>query len=293
MNSPTRRTFLQAAAAGAIGASMTFAQATKQSQPKLKKALKYASIVPGNTPLEKFELIKPFGFVGVEIDSPNNLDRDAILKAANDTGMKVHGIIDSVHWKQRFSDPDENVRKQAGEALATALRDGKFLGATTCLVVPGKVSKDDSESFEKVWSRSHDEIRKAIPLAQETGVKIAIEVVWNDFITKPEQFVKYIDEFNSEWVGGYMDMSNMIKFGVPSADWVRALGKRMLKFDFKGYNNETHKWVKIGDGSEDWPEVLKALDEVGYHDWATAEVPIPTREELKDVSDRMDKALGL
>ena len=79
---------------------------------------------------------------------------------------------------------------------------------------------------------------KAIPLAEDAGVKIAIEVVWNDFITKPEQLVKYVDQFKTPTVGAYFDISNMIKYGVPPADWIRKLGKRMLKFDFKGYHGK-------------------------------------------------------
>jgi len=136
-------------------------------------------------------------------------------------------------------------------------------------------------------------VRKAIPEAKAAGVKIAIEVVWNDFLTTPEQLVKYVDAFQDPTVGAYFDISNMIKYGVPPADWIRALGPRMLKFDFKGYNNDTHKWVKIGEGTEDWPEVLKALDEVGYKGWATSEVALPTKDEIKDVSQRMDRVLGL
>jgi hexulose-6-phosphate isomerase len=84
----------------------------------------------------------------------------------------------------------------------------------------------------------------------------------------------------------------MIKYGVPPADWIRALGKRMLKFDFKGYSHKK-QWVPIGEGDEDWPEILKALDEIGYHGWATAEVAGGGREELKDVADRMNRCLGL
>jgi L-ribulose-5-phosphate 3-epimerase len=159
-------------------------------------------------------------------------------------------------------------------------------------VVPGRVANAETENYEQVWERSHAQIKKAIPVAEENGVKIAIEVVWNNFITKPEELVKYVDEFKSPWVGAYFDVSNMIKFGVPPADWIRTLGKRMLKFDFKGYSNEK-QWVKIGDGDENWPEVLKALEEIGYRSWATAEVGAGTKEELEDISARMKKSLGI
>ncbi len=104
--------------------------------------------------------------------------------------------------------------------------------------------------------------------------------------------MKYVDEFQDPAVGAYFDISNMIKYGVPPADWIRALGPRMLKFDFKGYSHQ-NKWVKIGEGDENWPEVRKALAEVKYDGWATSEVNGGGREHLQDVAARMDKVLGL
>ena len=97
----------------------------------------------------------------------------------------------------------------------------------------------------------------------------------------------------SSWVAAYFDCSNMLKYGVPSAEWIRLLGpKRLAKFDFKGYSHK-NSWCKIGEGDENWPEVLKALGEIGYDGWATSEVGGGGEEVLKDVVARMNKVLGL
>ena len=250
----------------------TTAATASTSAVKLKKAVKFGMIQGGNSVREKLELIKSLGFQGVEFDSPSGVNKDEAVKAQAETGVKIHGVIDSVHWKQRLSDPDPAVRAKGLAALNGAIADAKLFGADTVLLVPGKVTNPETENFEQVWQRSQEEIRKAIPVAQQAGVKIAIEVVWNDFLTKPEQLVKYVDEFKAPAVvGAYFDVSNMIKYGVAPADWIRALGARMFKFDFKGYSKEKG-WVAIGEGDENWPEVLKALAQVGYSGWATSEV---------------------
>ncbi|MBL8859886.1 MAG: sugar phosphate isomerase/epimerase [Planctomycetes bacterium] len=245
----------------------------------------------GETVLEKFALAKKLGFAGVEINSPSTLARAEVLAAAKQTGLTIHGVVNSVHWVKRFSDPNTAVREEAGRILRGAIDDAHAYGATTVLLVPGAVRDPERENFEQAWSRSQDEIARVLPYAKEKGVKIAIEVVWNDFITTPEQLVKYIDEFKHPNIGAYFDCSNMLKYGVSSADWIRALGPRLLKFDFKGFSKEKG-WVPIGEGDEDWPEVLKALAEIGYDGWATAEVAPGDRAHLADVKLRMNRVLG-
>jgi hexulose-6-phosphate isomerase len=242
---------------------------------------------------DKFNLVKSLGFQGVEIDSPGGVNREEAVAAKKKTGVEIHGVIDSVHWDKRLSDPDPAVREIGLKALKTAIDDCKFYGATTVLLVPGKVGNEKTENYQQCWDRSAAEVRKAIPWAKDAGVKIAIETVWNNFITKPEQMIQYVDQFGTPTVGTYFDISNMIKFGVPPADWIRALGPRLLKFDFKGYS-KSKGWCGIGEGDENWPDVLKALKEVNYQgEFATAEVDGGGAKTLKDISQRMDRILGL
>lgn len=284
-----RRGFLQATATSLLAAGSI---AAARSKVHLKKAVKFA-MIEGGSILAKFELAKQCGFLGVEADSPSGLNRDEMVQARDKTGIVIHGVIDSVHWNQRLSHPNPDVRAKGLAALKTALNDSKLYGADTCLLVPGAVRDKQNENFDQCWERSTAEIKKVLPLAEQLGVKIAIEVVWNDFLTTPEMLIKYIDQFQSPWIGAYFDCSNMLKYGVPSAEWIRRLGKRMLKFDFKGYNIEKKAWVPIGEGSENWPEILKACEEVGYHTWATAEVKGGGEAWLREVSRKMDQILEL
>ncbi|HJZ92767.1 MAG TPA: sugar phosphate isomerase/epimerase family protein [Gemmataceae bacterium] len=291
-----RRTFLSTSASLLAGSALL----ADDAKPKLKKAVKYGMIGPGKTVKDKFELIKSIGFLGVEIDSPSSLNLDEANAAQKDTGIKIHGVIDSVHWNSThaLSHPDEKVRAKGLEALLKAIEDAEKVGADTVLLVPGVVreetfnGKKEKVTYEQCYERSQAEVKKAIPAAEKAKVRVAIEVVWNNFITKPEQLVQYVDDFKSEWVGAYFDCSNMIKYGVAPADWIRKLGKRMLKFDFKGYS-KSKQWVGVGEGDEDWPEILKALAEVGYNGWATAELGRLDEKALRELSAKMDDILGL
>ena len=308
-----RREFLRLCGAGAALAPFAMLPASSQARAAVeqdgsgklypvKLALKYDMIGIKVSVEHRFSLIKRIGFEGVEMNSPDKVDRDEVVRARDKTGIVIHGVVDSIHWQKRLSDPDPAVRAEGQAGLQTAIKDCNHYGGTTVLLVPGKVSNKETENFEQVWERSTAEVKKAIPLADKLGVKIAIEVVWNDFITRPEQLIEYVDQFQTPTVGAYFDSSNMLRYGVPSATWIRKLGKRMLKFDLKGFdyaryakkeNPKENPWVPIGEGTENWPEILKALDEVGYRDFATAEVAGGGEKELTDILERMRRIFTL
>lgn len=292
LTSLPRRDFLKStlAVSAAVALPIQLVLADEAKKPKLRMAVKYGMIKHDGSIEDKFNLIKKLGLQGVEVDSPSGLNKAEAKAAAEKTGIVIHGVIDSVHWRDTLSSSDADVRAKGLAALNGAIEDAAFFGCDTVLLVPGVV-KDDV-TFEQCYERSQAEIKKALPLAEKHKVKICIETVWNNFITKPEHLISFVDDLKSPWAGAYFDCSNMLKYGVSSAEWIRKLGKRLVKFDFKGYSHK-NSWCKIGEGDEDWPEVLKALGEIGYDGWATSEVGGGGEKELADITARMKKVLGL
>jgi L-ribulose-5-phosphate 3-epimerase len=285
-----RRTFFRttgaaiAAVAGAMPAASPAAEPTKN---RWKKAFMLGGLTKGS-PLPTFQLLKEAGFEGVELISPNQLDRQEVLKARDETGLVIHGVSGARHWQDPLSDPDPQVVERGIAAIRQEFEDCKAYGGTTVLVVPAVVSK--RVGYRDAYKRSQENIRKLIPDAEKHGIKIAIEEVWNKFLLSPVEFARYIDEFESPWVGAYFDVGNVVEYGFPQ-EWIRELGKRILKIHIKEYAKAKRFNYSLGDGEIDWAAVRNALAEVGYGGWITAEVGLGNLEAMKDVVQRMHRLL--
>ena len=307
-----RRSFLRltgagiaaAGMAGAVGftgpnrATAAASHVRKSTPVLLKKAVKFDMIDEPLSVLEKFRLLQELGFDGVELSSPNDLDNAEVIDARDATGLPIHGVVDSVHWNKTLSDPDAAVRAEGLDGLETALRDAKAYGGSTVLLVPAVVTEE--VGYDEAYVRSQAEIRKVLPLSQELGVRIAIENVWNRFLLSPLETARYIDEFESPWIGAYFDVGNVVNFGWPE-HWIRILGPRIMKLDIKEYSREARDRegpsagfrVPLGEGSVRWPAVLQALADVGFEGWATAEVRGGDRARLEEIAGRMNRILAL
>jgi hexulose-6-phosphate isomerase len=232
-----------------------------------------------------FERLKAAGFEGVELLSPNGLDRAEVLKARDETGIVIHGVSGSRHWQDTLSDPDPAVVERGLEAIRKEIDDCKAYGGTTVLVVPGVVTP--KVSYQEAWDRSQKAIRTLIPQAEKAGITLAIEEVWNRFLVSPLEFARYVDEFQSPAVGAYFDVGNVVEFGYPQ-EWIRTLGKRIVKIHIKEYAKPKRFDYLLTEGKEiDWPAVRRALEDVGYEGWITAEVP------LKDPADIVARMKGI
>ncbi len=122
---PSRRTFLNRTVAAtllgpaaALSTSPPLAADEAKAYPRLRKAVKFGMIDIKGSVLAKFELIKSLGFEGVELDSPSGVNRDEALAAKRKTGIDIHGVVDSIHWDVRLSDPDAAVRAKGLQGRA-------------------------------------------------------------------------------------------------------------------------------------------------------------------------------
>lgn len=287
-----RRRFLAttAAALGAAASGATLNPANAASGATIRKALVLSMIKSGASVAEKFAIAREAGFAGVEV-YPIESERgiEDTKNAIERTGLIVHSIMNQTHWKYPLSSADPEVVKTSLKGLETSLRTAKALGAEVVLLVPGVVTPEIP--YEDCFERSTRAIKTILPLAEELGIVIAVENVWNRWLLSPVEFRDFVDQFQSEYLQAYFDVGNIVEYGYPE-QWIRHLGSRIKKLHVKGYDRRKRAWSNLLDGTIDWKAVRGALDEIEYDGWMTAELGGGDAEYLADISRRMDKIIA-
>jgi hexulose-6-phosphate isomerase len=297
-----RRGFL--AASAVAGAGMMLGGRLHAAEPEFATTLHKSLIgLPSEATLKSW---KAAGFEGMETSgqeawgkSPAEAAKDRAM--ADKLGMRIHSVL--FGWAN-FNDP----AKIAGdvENVKTAIRAAEGFGADAVLLVPcriggmampepwefdiefdektghvGKVVAGDNAKYQAyigAHNQATDATRKAvaqlIPVAEETGVVIALENVWNNLWVKPAISKNLVASFDSPSVQAYFDIGNHVKYAPPE-EWIRTLGKLIVKCHVKDFklkpDGHGGDFVDIRDGSVDWPLVRRELDKIGYGGWMTIE----------------------
>ena len=247
--------------------------------------------------VDRLKMAKAAGFDGVDFDQAGSFTEQEARDAVKESGVFVHNAINHTHWKIRLTSPDASERAKSRENVEHCIRLSHAAGGNGVLIVVGRAS-DGTES--EVLKRCGAEIRKMIPLAASLGQPILIENVWNGMMydhdgdgnQSAQRFVDFVDSFNSRWVGMYYDIGNHWKYGNPG-EWIRAFGHRCVKLDVKGYSRAEGKFTEIGEGDLPWDEVRKALAEIQFTGWATAEVTGGNVDRLTVIRKQMEHVFGL
>ncbi len=283
-NSISRRTFVKAAGAAAVTASVLPGAkpvAAGAFTGKIKKAILYGMIKEDLSVMDKFKLLKDLGFDGLESSMGDKVDPAEMVKASEATGLPIHDVV-----------------RGGVDGIDEAVDRAALYGAGSVLVVAGRVN--ETMPYAKNYEITQAKIRAAIPHAAEKKVRLLVENVWNNFLISPLEMARYVDEFESEWVGAYFDCGNVARYGWPE-HWIPVLGKRIGRLHIKPYSRKKQfdegTWkgfnVLLGEGDIDWKAVRRELAAIKYTGWATAEVPGGDRKKLADIAERMDRVLDL
>jgi hexulose-6-phosphate isomerase len=252
----------------------------------MKKSINVWAFPQNLSTKELFQLAKEAGLDGVEViigekaNPPYTLslsiseeEAKEFRKEAEKAGIMLGTTLPGFHWQVRLTSPDPAMREKSIELTKICLRINRWLGADVLLLVPGTVSPE--EPYDVAIERAREGIKQLIDEAEKNKVYIGVENVWNKMFMSPLEMRDFIDSFQNEWVGAYFDVGNVLNFGFPE-QWIRILGKRIKAVhvkDFRLSAGNIHGFVNLLEGDVNWPEVSKALKEINYQGFITAELP--------------------
>ena len=258
----------------------------------LLKTLNAFSLPGGLTgeldPLEAIRMARENGYEALELcvsqDGPFGLDlseaRGREIRAeAEAQGIALPSIASGLYWSRSLGDADAGARAQAEEDLRAMIRIASWIGARTLLIIPGAVDvfflpERAAQPHDEVLRNAEAGLRAVLPFAEEQGVRLGIENVWNRLFLTATELRDFIDRIGSPMLGSYFDVGNALPFGYPE-DWIRTLGHRIVGVHFKDFRRAVgtvEGFVDLLEGDADWPAVIAALNETGYDGPVAAEL---------------------
>jgi hexulose-6-phosphate isomerase len=277
----------------------------------MKKGINIWSFPQGMGLEECMKIAKDAGFEGIELSlnedgeiSLNSKEQDILKfkKMAEDIGIEISGFAAGLYWKYPFTSNSKEIREKAKEICRKQIEFASILEVDTILVVPGAVGVDFMPGAEVVeydiaYQRALESLIQLASEAEKFKVCIGVENVWNKFLLSPLEMRDFIDKINSNYVGAYIDVGNIIYIGYPE-HWIKILGKRIKKVHIKDYRRQgcgLSGFVDLLSGDVNYPKVIEALKGVGYDGYLNAEMS-PYKDYsiqiIYNTSKSMDRILG-
>lgn len=202
-----------------------------------------------------------------------------IVEQANNISIEISSVASGQSWSWSPSAEDPATRQKIIDFTKNALQITAWLGTDAYLFVPGAVDiffLPDGEviPYETAYQRAHDAVEQLLPVAEKTGVAIAVENVWNKLLLSPLEMRNFIDSFGSRMVGSYFDVGNVLLTGYPD-QWIEILGNRIKRVhikDFKKSVGTIDGFVDLLEGDVDFEAVKKSLKKIGYDSYVTSEM---------------------
>ena len=307
----------------AAGSNQTIAKEkpdSRKSSPKkfsMKKSINlWAFPYPDKMNLrECLQLAKDAGFDGIELNydlesdlSPKSGPKDfqAIRKMSDEIGIAISGLCSFLFWPYPLTSNNPTERKRGMELAGLMTEAAHHLGTDNLLVVPGAVHMPWREDHEPTPNdicnqRAKEAIKKLLPKAEKLNVHLNMEnIFFNGYLLSPDEMIRFVDGFDSEYVHVHFDTGNIMLFQFPE-HWIRILGNRirnvhLKEFTKKGTDHSLESFRPLLDGTTNWPVVMEAFNEIGYDGYLTFEYFHPYQHYpealIYQTSDSLNRMLG-
>jgi hexulose-6-phosphate isomerase len=234
---------------------------------------------------------------GVINTNTSKAECKAIRNRINNSGIFVDSIATGMSWGVSPTSDDESIRKKSISLHQDALKVSSYLDCKALLFVPGVVKSPISTEivrYDKALERLRDAINQMLPIAEDLNVDLCMENVWNGFFYSPIELRDFVDSFDSDKLGVYLDIGNLIGYQQYPPHWVELLNSRIKRVQIKDFQ-ENFDWTgsfsfcDIGAGDVPWKETIAALNSIHYESTIIAEM-LPWDETiLSRTSAAMDQ----
>jgi hexulose-6-phosphate isomerase len=276
----------------------------------LIKGISYLSFENGLANTQSIESAlaqtKTYGFDALELaistegvlkTSTTKAECKIIRQKIDDSGIFVDSLASGMSWGISPTSEDEATRNKSISLHKDALQVASNLGCKALLFVPGVVKSPISSEivrYDKALDRIRDAINQLLPIAQDLDVDLCMENVWNGFFYSPIELRDFVDSFESNKLGVYLDVGNLIGYQQYPPHWIELLNSRIKRVQIKDFQ-ENFDWTgsfsfcDIGTGDVPWKETIEALKSINYQNTIIAEM-LPWDETiLSRTSAAMDQ----
>ena len=257
----------------------------------MKKCISYWSFehgISGTCPIsDALAEAQANGFEGMELCISQNgnlnvnttqFDCERIRECIDESGLIVETVASGMSWECNPVSENESVRNQALDQHIAALERTAWLGCQAYLYVPGVVGSplsNDVVRYDFAIKRAKENIWRLLEVAENVNVDLCVENVWNGMFYSPLEFIDFIDQFQSQKIGIYFDVGNVLGYHQDPAYWIEMLGQRIKRVHIKDFQCSVggmNGFCDLGAGDVPWTRVMNGLRNIGYQKTLVAEM---------------------
>lgn len=222
---------------------------------------------------EKVEAAKKAGFDFIEMsvdESDDRLsrlewskaEREEIKNILNENNFHIRSMCLSGHRRFPFGSKDEIKRNRAYEIMDKAIELAVDLGIRNIQLAGYDVYYEDSDKETK--KMFIDGLKYSAQKAASANIMLSIEIMDTEFIGTISRCLEFIDEVNSPWLQIYPDLGNLTQWTSTPALELEKGFNHIVAVHLKDTKPGIFKCVPFGEGTVNFPELLKKLSQLCY-----------------------------